>query len=630
MSALMLQRLVASVAGTRYESARPVVRLGAKGGLESMRRPLAWGSVLVLVVALATCGFMRWPLSAAKVGDSLNAALGAWPRLHWSAPRAATFSALPWPSVRIVDARLDDSYGVNLLSAPSSRLNLSLIDLLRGRFIPTGAILVSPTVRVDIDRPPFAGAPGSAGPVSVARALAPLTSLSLSNGVLRLVSAKRGVDTLIDNVQGRFDGLTIGDQLRFNLSAVWRNTPVRVAGALNDPESAAKGAPSSIAFALDSPLAKFAFGGSLAPGDKPTVEGDLTASVPSIAALASFLNSGRPPVLAADDIAIAAKVKSGPHALTLSDATLTSAGQKVEGALAIDDVVGRPVVSGTLAAETLALSQLLGPLQSFFDPSGGWSAKPFMLAPLRAFDLDLRLSAAHLDLYGVTLADAAASVIVNDGNLNITLIEAGAYGGRLEGEAAVARVGRDLKMSASGELVDADLGAAIDNFGRPVVTGRGRARFDVEASGASPAAAVASLSGTASLEAADGAIPGVNLEEALRRSRRRPIDVERDMRLGGTAFDKLDVSLALADGRARIERGAMTSRGVTADLNGLIDLVAQSWALRLNAVQTDAAGEQSQDAARLMLDIAGPWSAPTIRAIGGSGPTERVGDSPSR
>jgi AsmA protein len=595
-----------------------------------MRRRFAWASVLTLVVAVAACGFMRWPLSALKVGDSLNAALGAWPRLHWSAPRAATFSALPWPSVRIVEVRLDDAYGVNLLSAPVARLNLSLFDLLRGRFIPTGAILVSPTVSVDIDRPPFAGAPGSGGPVSMARALAPLTRLSLSNGVLRLVSAKRGVDTLIDKVQGRFDGLTIGDQLRFNLSAIWRNTPVSVAGALSDPETAAKGAPSSILLALDSPLAKLAFGGEAALADEFSAEGDLTASIPSIAALAAFLNTEPPPVLAADDIAITAKVKGGPRALTLSDATLTSAGQKVDGALAIDATGGRSAISGTLAAETLALSPLLGPPQSLLDPSGGWSAKPFMLAPLRAFDLDLRLSAAHVELYGVRLVGAAASVIVNDGKLTMSLIEAGAYGGSLEGEAAVAGVGRDLKISARSELVDADLGAAIADFGWPMATGRGGARFDVEASGASPAAAMASVSGTASLEAADGAILGVNLEEALRRSLRRPIDVERDMRLGGTAFDKLDVSLALADGRARVERGSMMSHGVTADLNGLIDLIARSWALRLNAAQTDAAGEQSQDAARLTLDIAGPWSAPTVRAIGGSGPTGSVGDSPSR
>ena len=387
-----------------------------------MRRAVAWGSALALIVALAACGFMRWPLSAAKVGDSLNAAFGASPRLHWSAPQAASFSALPRPSLRIIDARLDDAYGVDLLSAPAARVNLSLIDLMRGRFIPTGVVLVSPTVTVDVDHPPFAGAAaGSGGPASLARrALAPLASLSLSNGVLRLISAKRGVDTQIDKVQGRFDGLTIGEQLRFNLSAVWRKTPIAVAGALNDPETAAKGAPSPIVFGLNSPLAKLAFGGSLALGDKLSADGDLTASVPSIADLAAFLDTQPPAVLAANDIAITAKVSGGLSALTLGDVKLTSAGQTLEGAVAIRNARGRPAVSGTFAAETLALTPLLGPPERVFDPSGGWSPKPFAFEPLRTFDLDLRLSAAHLDLYGLPLADAAASIIVADGKLSMT------------------------------------------------------------------------------------------------------------------------------------------------------------------------------------------------------------------
>src|SRR3984957_1408810 len=337
LSQLIFQRVVALLAGSRYESTHPVGRRGSKGDFGSMRRAVAWGLALALIVALAACGFMRWPLSAAKVGDSLNAAFGASPRLHWSAPQAASFSALPWPSVRIVDARLDDAYGVNLLSAPAAGLNLSLIDLLRGRVIPTGVVLVSPTVTIDIDRPPFAGTAGeSAGPASVARrALAPLASLRLSNGILRLVSAKRGVDAVIDNVHGRFNGLTIGDQLRFDLSAVWRKTPIAVAGALNDPETAAKGAPSPMVLALDSPLAKLAFGGSLALSDQPSVHGDLTASIPSIAALASFLDVQPPGVLAANDITITSKVKGAADSLTFGDATLTSAGQTLDGGIRI-------------------------------------------------------------------------------------------------------------------------------------------------------------------------------------------------------------------------------------------------------------------------------------------------------
>ena len=71
----------------------------------------------------------------------------------------------------------------------------------------------------------------------------------------------------------------------------------------------------------------------------------------------------------------------------------------------------------------------------------------------------------------------------------------------------------------------------------------------------------------------------------------------------------------------------MTSHGVKAELDGLIELIDQSWALQVNAIQTDATGEESQDAAHLTLDIAGPWSQPTIRAIG-DGSTEPA-DPPS-
>ena len=598
-----------------------------------MRRALAWGVGVALILALVLCGFARWPLSAEKVGDSLNAAFGPSPRLHWSAPQAASFSALPWPSLRIVDARLDDAGAVNLLSAPTAELDLSLLELMRGRFIPVRAVLVSPTVTLHVDRAPFAAGAELAAPASVAGALGPLTSLSLSNGFLRVVGLRPGLDTLIANVQGRIDGLSVGDQLRFNLSADWRNAPVAIAGALTDPEGAAKGAPSRFEFALDSPIAKIAFAGALALGESPSAEGDITASVPSIAALAALFNVPPPPVLAANDIALSAKIKAAPEAVTLGETTLTSAEQTFDGAIEIARLSGRPAVSGTLAAETLAIEPLLGPPQRLFDPSGGWSTTPFALTPPEAFDLDLRLSAGRLDVYGRKLADAAASLIVRDGKLSLTLIDAAAYGGRLNGEAALDCVGQDLKLSAHGELTDADLGAALADFGRPAASGRGAARFSVETSGVSPLAAIAALSGAATLEAADGGIAGVNLEEALRRSQRRPIDIARDMRLGGTAFDKLAVSVSLDNGRAQIERGAMTSRGVGATLEGVIDLIAQSWAMRLSAVQTDAAGADSPNAAHLTLDIDGPWAAPQVRPIDGgeaAGPAGEPQAPPSR
>ena len=76
--------------------------------------------------------------------------------MRWSAPAAATFRALPWPSLRIVDARLDDTVGANLVSAPEARLDLSIGELIKGRLTPVRAVLVTPIMTLDLDRPPLA------------------------------------------------------------------------------------------------------------------------------------------------------------------------------------------------------------------------------------------------------------------------------------------------------------------------------------------------------------------------------------------------------------------------------------------------------------------------------------------
>ena len=386
--------------------------------------------------------------------------------------------------------------------------------------------------------------------------------------------------------------------------------------ARSPARTAAAGAPRPFWFDLASPVATIAFNGAIVGAAAKDVEGDIKASVLSLAGLTRLLGFRPASFLLADDLAVAARVKATPSSLMLDEATVTSARQTLQGALEIAEASGRPAVSGTLAADRLALAPLFGPPPPFTDPTGAWSAKPFSRAPLREFDLDLRLSAGQLDLYGHPLENAAASVILKDGVLTATLIEAAAYQGRLRGEARVACIDDGLRIRASAELADADLGAGFANFGWRALSGRGGARFSVQTSGDTPATAVADLSGSASLDVTQGAIAGVNLEEALRRSQRRPIDISRDMRLGGTAFDRLTVELAFDKGLAQVGSGEMTSLGVAATLAGAINLTAQSWNLRVLAMQTDSSGAESQDAAHLTIDIGGPWSSPRISATG--------------
>ena len=122
---------------------------------------------------------------------------------------------------------------------------------------------------------------------------------------------------------------------------------------------------------------------------------------------------------------------------------------------------GRLAVSASLDADSLSLAPLFGPPQRLIAADGGWSGAAFAIEPPRDFDLDLRLSVGRLDAYGVALDNVAASALIKDGALTANLLEATAYGGRGKGEMRLACERDAYRISTSGALEGADVGAAV-------------------------------------------------------------------------------------------------------------------------------------------------------------------------
>jgi AsmA protein len=579
-----------------------------------MRRAAAW--VCVAALAGVAAGSARWPLTPASVADNLNAAFGRAGQLTWAAPQDATFSAFPWPSLRVIDARLDNASGVNVLSAPEARIDLSLIDLSLGRVAPAQVTFVAPTITLDLDRSPSLGHLGAADAIGAISGFAPLGSVSVTNGVVRVVSRKRGLDTVIESVRGRYSGFSSASRVGIDVSAVWRDAPLVFSASLDKPRRAAEGKPSALNLSIASSVGDLAFTGAVTAGATPSAAGDLSASLHVLADAARLLGVTLPPVLGVGDIAISGRIGASPEDVILDEATITAGGQSLQGALRLARSKGRLSVSGSLDADHLSLSQLLGPFERPRVRNGAWSRKPLSIALPPNVDLDLRLSATQLEVYSVVLDNVAASALLRDGALTANLVEASAYGGHGEGELRMGCTDLNLCVAMRGKLVGADLGAAASALGLAALTGKGDADFAVETSGRSAAELIAGLRGKASLALAEGAISGVNLEEALRRSQRRPLDVTKDMRSGGSTFERITIDLLVGDGVAHVVKGALLARGLKADLQGDVDLGDREWNLRLNVAQAEASGAPSPDAARLSLDIDGPWSNPTVQPAG--------------
>ncbi len=576
----------------------------------SKARAAAWAGLAAIAAAVLACGFVQWPVSDALVRDSLNAPTGPDSTLRWARPDAATFRALPWPSLHFYNARLDNADG-GILSAPEAKLDLSLGELLMGRITPARAIIIRPIVVIDVSALHLAGE-SLARLISARRQLAPLTEMSLVDGVVRILDRDHGFDTVIEDVRGRIAGIGTADTLRANLSAVWRGTPLTFSGSLASLGAGADGL-NALAIGLKSSLIDLAVAGGVAFAREPSVGGDLALSVHSLSGLYRAFGLPPPALPASDEFAVAGKLKATADDLTLGDATITSAGQTFQGAMRISEIRGRASVSGTLDSEELAVEPLFGSPQPLLGQDGRWSRRLFAISAPRDFDLDLRLSAGALDLYGRKLTNAAASVLLKRDELTLSLIEATGYGGKVEGEARLSRTAGALDLRARAELTDADLGAALSDIVLPIASGRGNAEFAIATHGRTVADVVSHLNGTASLVLKEGSLAGINLEEALRRSQRRQADLSRDVGVGETAFDRLALSALVGDGVVHISEGLLEARGLSAALKGSVDLPLQTFNLAVDATQTDASGQASKDAAQLNLTLSGPWNTPVLR-----------------
>jgi AsmA protein len=579
-----------------------------------MRRSAIWAIGLFGGLAVLVGGLHHWPLASARIGVQLDQQIASRIGLHARRAARATLTLLPWPTVRVTGFDVVDARGASVFSAPTARFPLSLTRLMVGSFVPVGAMFSSPTASIDLDAASAAAAnPPDAGDNSEPPSL--WSRVRLAGGVAHVVSASRGIDVLIDNVDGSIDWPAAGAPMRFSLAAAWRGESVAIRGAIADPRAIAERRAAPLSFSIASRPLVFSFDGRWGGDAHVGFAGRLSTQIPSLGALQRLLGAGSATPLAGGPLSLEADARTNDASLILDDARIELAGQSFEGALTLSRDNGRAALAGTLAADTLDLDPLLGAPPAFMDAAGAWSAEPFDFAPPGDLDLDLRVSAARVSWSGHEIDDAAGSLFCRDGALTAKLLQSTAYGGALRGQLTLARRADALDAQTTVSLVDADLGAAFADFGWRGYRGRGGLELSLRAAGRAPADAVASSSGAASLDLQAGAVDGLSVEQAIRRSQRRPLVADRDLVAGQTAFMRAHAHAALANGVATLGEATVAGPAEALTIDGAIDLVRRALRLRMAATQTDASGAPSADAARLTVVFEGPWSAPTVVAV---------------
>ena len=135
-------------------------------------------------------------------------------------------------------------------------------------------------------------------------------------------------------------------------------------------------------------------------------------------------------------------------------------------------------------------------------------------SPLRAIDISAKAKLENVYLGNLRLEDMTTDMRLDQGDLQLKLQSPRFYQGQINGSL---RLLPDNTMRASATGYGIDLGPLLqDSFGQMRASGKSDISLRLETSGYTPAAWLSGLTGSFNLDATDGQIYGLDLEQALR------------------------------------------------------------------------------------------------------------------
>jgi AsmA protein len=241
---------------------------------------------------------------------------------------------------------------------------------------------------------------------------------------------------------------------------------------------------------------------------------------------------------------------------------------------------------------------------------GQWSKDHLSLSSLHIADMDLRISATKARLARTTFEDIGASLLLADGQLDVSLGQARVYGGQIKGRVTLTSLEPDVSLRTAMSFTKIDSFALTkDAFRQLRMSGEAEGQIYLQGQGETIEEMMRALEGSIDTQFRNGDLHGIDLEQALRRLDKRPLSLLTDMRSGRTGFETTLVSAKLKNGVVDFTEALVSGLGVQLALSGTASVPERSLMLRAAARQT---GPSAANGPQLMLDIRGSWDDPQI------------------
>jgi AsmA protein len=529
----------------------------------------------VLVLALLATALAPWTLSSGGIMAAVSKHLGESYGLDLAVRGRSTLAILPVPRVKFEDVTLSSADRSVSVEGGTIRGEVRLLPLVFGRIELSDLSISGSRLGIQGDW---------------ARWLTERTAPRAEARLRRLVvtgSSLRGPDS------GILDDINVvvswpGGESRLDLagSISWRGERMDITQASVIPASLVAGRPSPFSLTLKAPTTEVSLSRDLQTGSDPRITGTSRIDIRSVRDFVRWSGIELPLQSVIPAIGVEGEFSADRRRLSWPSVIVTLGPDRLEGTLALRFSGGRPALTGTLAADRLNLSDMLGPfVQS--RTATGWSSEAVSLAAATGGDLDLRLSAGEANLGRLMLEDIAASVLVRPGRVEASLGRAGLYKGTLKGRLSVAGAGGAAEVKAQGAFDRVDLAPLLADLGRSRwVTGQASGQFMLEGGGQSAAEIVRQTSGRTSVMVRQGALVGVGLTDFIKRVEKRPLAASMEWKGGRTTFDLAQVTLNVANGIGEVSDATLTSPSLRASLHGQVSLVERAVALRAHVDPT--------------------------------------------
>jgi AsmA protein len=527
----------------------------------------------------------------------------------------ASVSLFPSGSVSFGDVVLGDP-ARPALSADRLTARLRLFPLLIGRVEIADVSLERPTIAVDLE--PNGQSNWSGLIEALARSqkpdaarMAAFSEMRIDNGTVVMRNEEHKIFETLENVHFSLAWPSISKSFGASGRLVWHDEPLDVAVTLSDFPAALTGSRTGVKLRIAGSQMKAAFEGAVSVKPTIKVEGTVAADAASLRDTLVWLGQKPLPGGGFGHFAIKAQTNVMGGTIGLSNVNVELDGNSAEGVLTFA-TDGRQTVQGTLAADTLDLTPYTSTMRLLTANQREWNSTSITLDGLSGSDLDLRLSAGKVVMSNAKLGRTAIGANLRGGKLVITVGEAQAFGGVIQGSLTLANFEAGVDVKSQMHFIDVDLESCLGQlFGLRRLEGKGDIAFSVEGAGNSVLAVTHTLTGTAGLVGTKGALAGLNVEQLLRRLERRPLSGGGEFRTGRTPFEKITVALKINQGTVSVEDVKIDGSAVRLALAGSASIPARELDLKGTASLVSVA-KPGAAPFELPFIVQGSWDDPIM------------------